>query len=110
MRRPTIDEEFTSPSLSLVLVDPRKAGRLLLPAAGKDALDIHLAFVPRVLPDLVVLFPVAVDGERHLPGTREHLRVLERHRIVEAIGAYRRPAFHHVQRVAVEAAMRVEPG
>jgi len=93
-----------------VLVDPRYAGRLLLPAGGKDALDVLLPFVARVLPDLVVLLSVAVDGERHLPGTREHLRVLERHRIVDAIGAGRRPAFHHVERVAVEASVRVEPG
>src|SRR5437762_2358165 len=84
------------PSVSPVLVDPRDAVRLLLPAGGKDALDVLLPFVARVLPDLVVLLSVAVDGERHLPGTREHLRVLERHRIVDAIGTRRRPAFHHV--------------
>src|SRR6266550_1844231 len=100
---------WASPCLSSVLVDSRDAGRLLLPAGGKDVLHVLLPFVPRVLPDLVVLLSVAVDGERHLPGTREHLRVLERDRIVDAIGAGRRPAFHHVERVAVEAAVRVDP-
>src|SRR5881396_3172676 len=99
-----------SPSLSSVLVDPRDAGGLFFPAGGKDVLDVLLPFVPRVLPDLVVLFSIAIDGEYHLPGTREHLRVLERHRIIDSIGAGRRPAFHHVERVAVEASVRVEPG
>src|SRR5438105_10338868 len=97
-------------SLAPVLVDPRDAGGLLLPAGGQDALDVFLPFVARVLPDLVVPVPVAVDGERHFPGAREYLRVLERHRIVDAIRAGWRPAFHHVERVAVEAAVRVDPG
>src|SRR4029434_5917392 len=88
-----------SPSLSPVLVDSRDAGRLLLPAGGKDVLDVALPFVARVLPDLVILVPVAVDGERHLPGARECLRVFERHRIVDAIWAGGREAFHHVERV-----------
>ena len=41
----------------------RDAGRLLLRAGGKDALEVLLPFVARVLPDLAVLVPVAVDGE-----------------------------------------------
>ena len=80
-------------------------GVLLIAFALTDGYDLGVAallpFVARVLPDLVALVPVAVDGEHHLPGTREHFRVLERHRIVEAIGARRRPAFHHVECVAL---------
>ena len=58
---------------------------------------------------LRVRLDAPVERHAHLPGPRKHLRILDRDLVVQRLGAARREALHHVQRVAVEIARPVEP-
>ena len=63
-----------------------------------------------VLEQLAVSFLPPVERHAHLPGPREHLRVLDRDFVEHVIGAGRRVALDDVQRVAVEIPGPIEPG
>src|SRR5688572_18635517 len=109
--RSMIDVEVidVSPALSSMLVDPGDTRVPGSPASQNDLLDVLLALVTGVFEYLVVFLFVAVDGIGHLPRAGKDRRVFERDLVVDAIGADQRPAFHDVQRVAMEASMRVDP-
>ena len=56
-----------------------------------------------------VRLPVKVERHADLPGTRKHLRVLDRRLVRHGAGVGARVTFDHVQRLAVEIAGAVEP-
>src|SRR5262252_8259295 len=66
--------------------------------------------VTLVLEHLDVLFHAAVERHPHLPGPREHLRILDRDFVVDVIRIRHRVALDDVQLVAVEVAGAIEPG
>src|SRR5439155_20076982 len=61
------------------------------------------------LQQLGILFQMTIQGHADLPGSREHLRVLDRGFVQHGIGSDERVAFDHVQAVAREIPRAVEP-
>src|SRR5712692_7593167 len=73
----------------------------------------HMKFVAKrvalVLQQLKVPFLVAIENHAHLPGSRKHLRILDRYFVVDVIGAHGSVPFNHMQLVAVEISSPVKP-
>src|SRR5438552_16528978 len=63
-----------------------------------------------VFEELDVWFLAPIQDHPHLPGARKHLRILDRHFVVDVIDVAERVAFDQMQGVAVEIAGPVEPG
>src|SRR4029450_8737473 len=61
------------------------------------------------LEQLQVRFQPAVQGKSDLPGTREHIWILDRSFVHQVIRAHRRVAFDDVQLVRVKVAGPIEP-
>src|SRR5262245_11142354 len=101
-----IDE---SPSVPPMVVDPSDSGLLRASPSQNNLRNVLLTLVASVFEYLVVRLFVAVDLKRHPPRPGKDLRIFERCFIFDAIRADQRPAFHHVQCIAVEASMRVDP-
>src|SRR3989442_4264027 len=66
-----------------------------------DALELH---------QLRVLVLSAVERHLNLPGACEHLRILDRHLVVQDVRALACESLDHVEGFAVEVAGSVEPG
>ena len=69
-------------------------------------------FVERValmLEKLRIRFLPTIERHPHLPRSREHLRILDGHLVVDVVRSDGRVALDHVQRVAVEIPGAVEP-
>src|ERR1700730_11149478 len=52
---------------------------------------------------------VEVQGYQHLPASRKHLRIVDRHFVTDSVRGDAREALGQLQRVAVEIAGMIEP-
>src|SRR6188768_1935634 len=71
--------------------------------------EIFHEFHASELENLRIGLDAAIEGHAHLPWPGKDLGILDRHLVVERVGAPSGEAFHHVQRIAVEVAGTVEP-
>ncbi len=62
-----------------------------------------------MLEKLRIRFLPTIEDHPHRPRSREHLRILHRHLIVDVVGTDERVAFDQVQGLAVEIPGPVEP-
>src|SRR5262249_62176094 len=71
---------------------------------------LEIETIAFVIQKLNVLLPVTVQDHVHVPGSREHFWIFDRHGVADVIGIDQRIAFYQVQSIAVKVAGSVKPG
>src|SRR3989442_12067184 len=75
---------------------------------------LHMKFIVKhvalVLKELEILFLMTIKDHAHLPGSRKHLRILDRDFVADVVGVHGDVTFDHMQLIAMEIPGPVKPG